>query len=200
MKQRIMAAVLLGLLLTASPGHPGEASPFAAGISMTGIYLSAGFDSRLSNGGNSMDYDWEPELTFEYYLSKGISLEYGLLFSRHSFSYGIPVRETGATSLFTQGFTAKLHLAPGSTLDPYVGGGLNYLVPFDTGSTVPGFFIDSHLGWTLQAGAELKVSNATSLIVDYRYMDMATKARTGGVAYRFDISSNLVAIGVKYRY
>jgi len=200
MNQRIMATVLLGLLLAASPGHSGEPSTFAAGIRMTGIYPSAGFDSRLSNGGNSMDYDWEPELNFEYYLADSLSLEYGLLISQHSFSYGIPIQETGATNLFTQGLTAKLHLAPGSTLNPYLGGGLNYLVPYDTNSTVPGFSIDSHLGWTLQGGVDLRVSRVTSITFDYRYMDMATQARIGGAAYRFDISSNLVAIGVKYRY
>jgi len=201
MTRHLLAGVLLGLAVAVAPSWAGELSPLAFGVRMVGIYPSADFDSRLGNGGDSMSSDWEPELTVEYYPTSAISLEYSLLFSQHSLSYGSgPQEETGATNLFTQGLTAKLHLSPRSTIDPYVGGGLNYLLPYDTHSTAQGFSLDSHLGWTVQAGFDLRLSRSLWFNADYRYMEMATTAQVNGEQYRFDISPQMIAFGVKYRY
>jgi len=201
MTRHLLAGLLLGLAVMTTPAYAREQSPFAFGVRMVGIYPSADFDSRLGSGEGSMSSDWEPELTLEYYLASALSLEYSLLFSQHSFSYGTGLQEeTRASNLFTQGLTAKLHLNLGSTIDPYVGGGLNYLLPYDTHSTAPGFSIDSHLGWTVQVGIDLNVSKSVWLNADYRYMDMDTTAKVNGTPYSFDISPHLVAFGVKYRY
>lgn len=194
----LLAALLLLLTITIAHAAADELPPLLFGVRMVGIYPKAGIDNRLGNGVNSISSDWEPELTLEYNLARAVSIEYSLLFSQHSFSYGTGLqKETGATNLLTQGLTAKLHFNPGSTIDPYVGGGLNYLLPYDTHSTAPGTSIDSHLGWTIQGGIELRVTNSIWLNADYRYMNMATASRVGDIHYRFDISPHLIAFGLK---
>lgn len=200
LQRRVTTALfssLMSLILFCSGS--AQAGSFAAGIRIVNIRPSAGIDNRLSNGGNEVDSDIKPELLLEYFPAKNLSLEYSWLYSQHSFIYGIPPEETGSTDLITQCFTIKWHPFTGTASSPYLGGGINKVITSKTFSTLPSFAIDNHTGWMAQTGIDLRLNENSWFNIDYRYLDVDTTARVGGVPYRFDISPHLFSFGWKYR-
>lgn len=194
----IIAAMFAVLLLTAhAPG--AEAGQWELGVRYAVFMPTARFDSRL--GDNSrFDDDYKPEIVICLHPARPLSIEYGLMVTEHGFSTGTPSEIFGATWLLTQTITAKLHPFANEVLEPYVGGGVNFVTPFNTSSSDSTFSIAGHTGMALQAGFDLKVSDSSWLNLDYRYLDMNTTARLNGTDHRFDISPHVVAFGYKRRF
>ncbi len=173
------------------------ADDFSFGGGTRAVWISPA--GRRASGSTSIDSDLKPEVVLQYSPARIISLEYGLLYSRHSFIYGSPPRGTGAMELLTQNLTVLLHPFSGKMVDCYVGAGGNLMVPGETASTEQSFAIDTHAGWTIQAGINLKLTPAFWLNFDYRRLDMDTTATIDGRSYRFDISPDLYSFGILFR-
>lgn len=195
----LIICALLILTLNVGAASADELSPFALGTRAVFISPSAKFDSRLSNGGNGFNDDFRPDIFIELYPFKELALEYSFMVSDHDFNYGSPIKEMGSTWLATQSISAKLYFTPDSSFSPYIGGGINIMLPYSTASSINSFSIDNHTGWMAQAGFDVRMSKSTWFNFDYRYMDMDTTAQVNGTSYRFDISPNVFGFGVKYR-
>ena len=163
--------------------------PFAIGTRF--VYLSpvANFDGRLGNLGNNFEDDFKPDLFVQFYPTESLSIEYSLMISEHGLSFGFPTHIIGSTSLFTQTVSGKLHLSPDSTFSPYLGVGINILMPFNTSCFSDRFSIDNHTGWITQTGFDFRTTKNTWFNFEYRFMEMGTQAQINGTSYQYPRNS-----------
>lgn len=173
------------------------------GVRIRGIYVTPDeeFDSRLATAGihGSVSDDVIPELDFEYFFAKKISAELITGVTRHDIQLNGDY--AGSTWLLPPTLTAKFHPLAGSTVSPYVGVGVNAIFPFDSHlNGVNDFKIENSIGWAAQTGADFRVADNLYLNIDYKYLDVRTKARIGGTKYDLDLNPHLVGVGVGYRF
>jgi outer membrane protein len=192
----VWAVVLvMGQVAMAADGY----KPF--GVRMRALYVmpDESFDSRLSALDPKVSNDLTPELDLEYFFTKNLSTELILGVTRHDIKLNGAFE--GSTWLLPPTLTVKVHPLAGAAVSPYLGVGANLIIPFsDKLNGVPDFKIENSVGWAVQTGLDVKVTESLYFNIDYKYLDIETKARIAGVKYDLDLNPHLVGIGFGYRF
>lgn len=203
-KMRKMVGVL-GLVLALSLGISAIAAAAddyqKVGIRMRAVYVlpDEDFDGQLSTLTPKVSADIIPEVDFEYFFMKNISVEAIAGVTRNDIKLG--GKFEGTTWLLPPTITVKYHPLAGSTVSPYLGAGFNVIFPFKSRlNDVSDFSIDNSVGYALQAGIDFKMTNNLYFNVDYKYLNADTKATIAGVKYKLDLNPNLIGVGVGYRF
>ena len=129
-----------------------------------------------------------PELDISYYVTKNIALELVLaLGTRHDVNVkgaGGLNQNLGSVNLLPPTLTAQWHFRPDQTFDPYVGVGVNYTRFFSTKTEGPiaGAELELSDSWGLagHVGIDFQVGAKGAIRVDYRRIDIDTKAKLNG--------------------
>ena len=190
-------------VLAVGAGHVAQAADDykSFGIRVRAIYVKPdeSFDSRLSGLSPKVSDDIIPELDLEYFFMKNFSAELIAGVTRNDIKLNGGF--AGSTWLLPPTLTVKYHPLAGSTFSPYVGFGLNVIFPFNSKlNGVNDFQIDNSVGWAVQAGTDVKITDSLYFNIDYKYLNADTKATIGGTKYNLDLNPHLVGIGVGYRF
>ena len=159
-------------------------------------------DSRISNLEVEAKTAVAPELDLEYFFSRNFSSELILGVTKHDLvAQG---RSLGSTWLLPPTLTLKYHPLPNSQISPYIGFGVNYVIPFDEKANgvlnVTDFHISNSFGWAAQGGADVALGNDWFFNVDFKYLNVDTEARISGTKYDLDLNPYIVGTGVGYRF
>lgn len=171
------------------------------GVRVRAIYVKPdeSFDSKLSALQPKVSDDIIPELDLEYFFTKNFSAELIAGVTRNDIKLNNGF--AGSTWLLPPTLTVKYHPLAGSTISPYVGVGLNVIFPFNSKlNGVNDFQIDNSVGWAVQAGTDVKISDSLYFNIDYKYLNADTKATIAGTKYKLDLNPHLIGIGVGYRF
>lgn len=171
------------------------------GVRVRAIYVKPdeSFDSRLSGLNPKVSDDIIPELDLEYFFTKNFSAELIAGVTRNDIKLNGDF--AGSTWLLPPTLTIKYHPLAGSTFSPYVGFGLNVIFPFNSKlNGHPEFQIDNSIGWAVQAGTDVKITDSLYFNIDYKYLNADTKATIGTTKFNLDLNPHLVGIGVGYRF
>jgi outer membrane protein len=171
------------------------------GIRVRGLAVmpDAKADSALDAYGLDVSEDLTPELDLEYFFSSRLSSELILGVTRHDITANGDY--LGSTWLLPPTLTLKYHFTPENKLSPYLGLGLNYVVPFNEEAN--GFSdidIDNSLGWAAQVGADLALGNSWYANLDLKYLNVETKIKLAGTKYDLDLNPLVLGLGVGYRF
>jgi outer membrane protein len=197
-----IAVVVAGLLALIGVGAAQAADGYKSfGVRMRAVYVAPNesFDSRLTALDPQVGDNVVPEVDLEYFITRNFSTELIAAVTRHDIKLAGNIE--GSTWLLPPTLTVKYHPFAGSTVSPYVGVGLNVTLPFSANlNGVHDFKIDSSIGWAVQAGFDVPITENLYFNFDYKYVNISTKATIGGVKYDLDLNPNLVGIGVGYRF
>ena len=159
-------------------------------------------DSRLDNLEIEAKMAVAPELDLEYFFTRNLSSELILGVTKHDLV--AKGQSLGSTWLLPPTLTLKYHPIPASKVSPYVGFGLNYVIPFNDKAdgvvNVSDFHISSSLGWAAQAGVDVPLNNSWYFNVDFKYLNVDTEATINGTRYDLDLNPYIVGTGVAYRF
>lgn len=159
-------------------------------------------DDRLSSLSIEAKTDVAPEVDFEYFFTRNFSTELIAAITKHDLMAS--GRALGSTWLLPPSLTFKYHPLPNLKISPYVGFGINYVIPFNDKAdgvvNVTDFHISSSVGWTAQAGADYNLGNNWYLNLDFKFDKVDTDMRINGVRYKLDINPYIVGAGVGYRF
>ncbi len=159
-------------------------------------------DDRLSSLNIEAKTDVAPEVDIEYFFTRNFSTELIAAITKHDLMAN--GRALGSTWLLPPSLTLKYHPLPNLKISPYVGFGINYVIPFndkaDGVMNVTDFHISSSVGWTAQAGADYNLGNDWYLNLDFKFAKVDTDMRINGVRYKLDINPYIVGAGVGYRF
>lgn len=134
-------------------------------------------------GGSATVRDkWVPEVDFTYFFNKNIAVELILATARHRIGAtgtALGDLDIGKVNLLPPTLTAQYHFDNSSNIKPYLGAGLNYTMFFNSDTINPALtrarYKDS-VGFALQAGTDIEVSDNLYLNLDVKKVFLNTKA------------------------
>jgi outer membrane protein len=173
----------------------------AWGLRFRALYVipNVSTDGVLSTLHADVTADLTPEIDLEYFFTKIFSVELMAAVTYNDIK--LNGNYAGSTWLLPPTLTAKYHPFAGSLVSPYVGAGINVTLPFNSNvNGVSDFKIDNSVGWVLQAGADVKITENMYLNFDYKYVNMNTSATVAGSKCKLDLSPSLIGVGVGYRF
>lgn len=162
-----------------------------------------------------------PELDFTYFFTKNFAAELILATAEHDVktvasdisAIGGPTStdiDLGSVWLLPPTLTAQYHLQVNDVFKPYIGAGINYTLFYneDEGPVVKGIEYDSAIGFALQGGFDLMISDRFFLNLDYKKLflntdvtvDASNLAEGLKIPADVDINPDIFAFGIGMKF
>jgi outer membrane protein len=176
----------------------------------------------IIGGDASISSTFIPELDFTYFFTKNIAAELILGTSKHDVNtegsnitaIGGPASadiDLGSVRLLPPTLTAQYHFyAFDGVFKPYVGAGINYTIFYDVkaGNTVKDVDYDNKVGFALQLGFDVKVSDNFYINADVKQLFLNTDVTVDAtnlapglkIPADVDINPLLLGVGVGYTF
>jgi len=174
MNKALLAGIALGL------GFSGTATAFEPGdwlLRVGASYVSPASDNHPTVSVGSAT---SATVNFTYMMTDCWALE---LLAAYPFKHDLDLQDgtkIGSTKQLPPTLSLQYHFRPSEKLQPYVGIGVNYTSFFDEKTTGPLAGTDLNLGdsWGLagQIGFDYVINDKVFLNLDFRYIDIDTKA------------------------
>jgi outer membrane protein len=206
MKSRNFVAVIMSTVLafTAMAGIAAADDFKRVGVRVRAdlVIPDVSVDSRLDGLGISADTTLVPGLDFEYFFTRNISSELNLALSKTGITSN--GNALGSVWLLPPSLTVKYHPIPNCKVSPYVGAGVNVVIPFKEKANgvldVPDFKIYNSVGWVAQAGVDVALTDSMFFNVDFKYLNVETQARINGTKYDLNLNPYIIGTGIGYRF
>lgn len=193
-------------LLTAVPAQAHEAGDVLFRVGVTQVRPDSNNGSVL-DGSVKLDVDnnVRPSFTLAYMATRNIGIE---LLGAWPFQHdvgGSGLGRIGSTRHLPPTLSLQWHFLPDSTVQPYVGVGINYTTFFDTKAEGALVGKDLKLGdsWGVaaQLGADFKINERWFVNADIRYIDIKSKVKLDGERIgTARIDPWVATLGVGYRF
>lgn len=173
------------------------------GVRIRGLYIipNEHVDNALKPLGLVIDDAVAPELDLEYFFTKNISAELDLALSKHDIMADNGGVNVGSVWLLPPSLYVKYHPMPDAKISPYVGVGMNVVMPFDEKLTgVDDFKVESSVGWAAKIGADVAICKNTFLNVDAMYYDASTKLHALGSKFNLELKPFIISTGIGVRF
>lgn len=178
-------------------------------VRVQGTYVNFNDESSLpgsSTIGGELELDDEfiPTLTLTYFLNKNLALElfccFASLDAEHSAAGNV-----ADFWVFPPALTLQYHFDGMGAFKPYVGAGVQYILPFSedgkgvlSGADVE---VDDALGFTLQAGVDVEIGQGWYLNADVKKTWIEHTVSVGGNdEFDVDIDPWIFSVGLGYRF
>lgn len=190
----------------ADPACTPQEKPFERyGVRLRGIYIMPDekVDSRVNAlvNGLTVDDAVAPELDLEYFITRNFSTELVLALSKHDIMINNGGINAGSVWLLPPSLYVKYHPIPQYKVSPYVGFGMNVVMPFDDKLSIdPSFKVHSSVGWSAKVGADIKVAEHVYLNIDAMYYDCRPDMTVGGTKYKLNLNPFILGTGIGVRF
>ncbi|PVA11878.1 hypothetical protein DC366_02790 [Pelagivirga sediminicola] len=184
----------------AAPAFAQQKGDMTLGLGVHGV-LPQGGTSTTAAGGISVGDNVRPTLTFEYFVADRVGIE---VLAAWPFEHDIKINgaKAGKTKHLPPVISLQYHFVNDSNITPFVGIGVNYTTFFDDKlNSGAGLSLDDSWGLAAHAGVDFKISDAGSLRLDMRYIDIATDAKVNGTKIgTVDIDPFVVGVAYVHRF
>ena len=210
--KNILPALLVGLVFLGMPtdvlAQGEELSPWQ--VRLRGIAVVPEESATISaiGGDAHIKNDYVPELDITYFLSPNFALELILATTSHdvmAIDTALGNVPLGNVNLLPPTLTAQYHFNPGGKIRPYFGAGLNWTIFFDedaAGGAVTTWRVENAIGFALQAGVDIALSNHWMLNLDVKRLFLDTKAsiNDGAINAKVKVDPWIFGVGFGYRF
>lgn len=165
----------------------------------------------------SVDTAVAPEIDVTYMAGDRIGFELIAATTKHSASGRTGTTGTlgrlASTWVLPPTLTAQYHLAPDAAVRPYVGAGVNYTLFYNEDASKAleaavgktRVHMSDSLGWAVQAGVDIDLTDRLFLNLDVKYIDIDTTARlsttaAGVQSVRVHLDPIVAGVGVGMRF
>lgn len=196
MKKRILAAAVLGTLLTsAALAQPAKEGPWMVRVRAVHLDSANGDSTGLNLNVNNK---WIPEVDISYFFNKNMALELVLTVpQKHILSSG--TTEIGSLKHLPPTLMAQYHFDAGS-YKPYVGAGINY-TRFSSVNISGTTLEKDSWGPALQVGVDIPLSGNMYFNIDVKKVLIRTDVFAGTTnAGTFKVDPLLVGMGLGWRF
>lgn len=203
----LLVAALCTVVLGTSSAYAHEAGDWLVRLGVTQISPKSDNGSVL-NGAVDLDVgsNIRPSFTIAYMATQHVGVELlGVLPYRHNIHGSGGLGRIGATEQLPPTFSVQWHFLPDSTVQPYVGVGVNYTHFFDTDARGPLAGSDLKLedSWGIagQLGVDIKLDDRWFVSADLRYIDISSEVKLDGRhvgTARIDPWVTTVSVGYRF--
>ncbi|MDN4037165.1 OmpW family protein [Massilia sp. YIM B02443] len=200
----MMKSVVVALIAVAASQAIAQESPWL--VRARAVYIDPDNKSTPVGGVGASDrIDVEtktiPELDISYFFTPHISAELILTYPQKH-KVRLDGAEIGSFKHLPPTLTAQYHFAPGATINPYVGVGVNYTriskVRLLDGA---GDLENDSWGLALQAGVDFRINERWSINADVKKVNIRSDVYVGGAnASHLKVDPVLFGLGVGYRF
>lgn len=212
MMRRLATAVIAGLAIMGMVSVDGQ--PAAAGshdgnfmVRVQGTYVNFNDDSSdLAGIGGDLELDDEfiPTATLTYFFNKNVALELFCCFAKLDADHSL-LGNVADFWVFPPALTLQYHFDSMGAIKPYVGAGIQYILPFSeeakgllAGNDIE---VDDALGFTLQAGVDVALGEGWYLNADVKKTWIEhTVSLNGAEIYDVGIDPWIFSVGLGYRF
>ena len=172
------------------------------GVRIRGLYIMPDekVDSRLSAAGIVIDDAVTPELDIEYFFTKNISAELDLALSKHDIMADNGGVNIGSLWLLPPSLYVKYHPIPTAKISPYVGFGMNVVMPFDEKLDGASLKVETTIGWAAKVGADVKLTENVYWNIDAMYYDSRPGMKIDGTKFKLNINPFILGTGLGVRF
>lgn len=201
-----LAAAALGAMAMAGPASAGNYNGDFL-VRLQGTYVDFKDDSSAVGtlpGALDLDNEVIPTATLTYFLTKNIGVELFCCFAKLQANHNT-LGEVADFWVFPPALTLQYHFDPMGGVKPYVGAGIQYILPFSEEGTgaLAGqqVKVDDALGFTLQAGVDIEVGQGWYLNADVKKTWIEHTVSVNGVD-QFDLGIDpwVFSVGLGYRF
>lgn len=200
----MMKSVVVALIAVAASQAMAQESPWL--VRARAVYIDPDNKSTPVAGVGASDrIDVEtktiPELDISYFFTPNFSAELILTYPQKH-KVRLDGAEVGSFKHLPPTLTAQYHFAPGATINPYVGVGVNYTrisnVHLLGGA---GDLENDSWGLALQAGVDFRINERWSINADIKKVNIRSDVYVGGAnASHLKVDPVLFGLGVGYRF
>jgi len=203
-----MSSVYAGLL--ESPTKASDNSPLLIRVRGIGVLpdVSSSPITLINGKVTQISNEVVPELDFNYFFNSNISAELILATTRHTVKAtgtALGTINLGKVNLLPPTLTALYHFLPNKTVNPYLGGGVNYTHFYNVnpGKIATSIKYDDGFGGVVQAGVDMQVTPSWSINIDVKkvFLDTNVTVSALGLKPKTTVTINplIVGLGVGYR-
>jgi len=214
MKKKILSLVTTTILCSAINTTPTLASEGLFDftdkerwqIRMRSIYMKPVVDSTTSiNGSVNASDDTVPEIDFTYFFTKNVAAELILASTENNMDAEATNSgnlDLGDTRLLPPTLTLQYHMAPESTIRPYVGAGVNYTVFYNekVGKDINSIKYSDNFGYAVQAGLDYMLDENVGINLDVKRLYLETDVLINDGAVTADVKLDPWIIGAGFTY
>ncbi len=200
----MMKSVVVALIAVAASQAMAQESPWL--VRARAVYIDPDNKSTPVAGSGASDrIDVEtktvPELDISYFFTPNFSAELILTYPQKH-KVRLDGADIGSFKHLPPTLTAQYHFAPGATINPYVGVGVNYTrissVHLLDGA---GDLENDSWGLALQAGVDFRIDEHWSINADIKKVNIRSDVFVGGAnASHLKVDPLLFGLGVGYRF
>ena len=200
----MMKSVVVALIALATSQAMAQESPWL--VRARAVYIDPDNKSTPVAGSGASDRievatKTIPELDISYFFTPHISAELILTYPQKH-KVRLDGAEIGSFKHLPPTLTAQYHFAPGATINPYLGVGVNYTriskVRLLDGA---GDLENDSWGLALQAGVDFRINERWSINADVKKVNIRSDVYVGGVnASHLKVDPVLFGLGVGYRF
>ena len=200
----MMKSVVVALIAVAASQAMAQESPWL--VRARAVYIDPDNKSTPVGGIGASDRlevatKTIPELDISYFFTPHISAELILTYPQKH-KVRLDGAEIGSFKHLPPTLTAQYHFAPGATINPYVGVGVNYTriskVRLLDGA---GDLENDSWGLALQAGVDFRIDERWSINADIKKVNLRSDVFVGGAnASHLKVDPLLFGLGVGYRF
>lgn len=200
----MMKSVVVALIAVAASQAMAQESPWL--VRARAVYIDPDNKSTPVAGSGASDRievatKTIPELDISYFFTPHISAELILTYPQKH-KVRLDGAEIGSFKHLPPTLTAQYHFAPGATINPYLGVGVNYTriskVRLLDGA---GDLENDSWGLALQAGVDFRINERWSINADVKKVNIRSDVYVGGAnASHLKVDPVLFGLGVGYRF
>lgn len=176
-------------------------------VRVQGTYVNFNDDSTAKGGiGGELELDDEviPTLTLTYFLNKNLALELFCCFANLEADHSA-VGHVADFWVFPPALTLQYHFDSMGGFKPYVGAGIQYILPFSEDGkgalAAANVEVDDALGFTLQAGFDKELGQGWYLNADVKKTWIEHTVSVNGTdEFDVEIDPLIVSVGLGYRF
>jgi outer membrane protein len=221
---RILASLLLAGTALSTAGHAADVGSDTGWASLNGFYLRGGVGGIILDESADFNVGGAPFPNASLSIDPQVTaiVELGYFFSPNfavSFTGGFPptidiigtgnaapLGRLGTTTYGPSTLTAHYHFDGFGAFQPYIGGGLSFLVVFDSkDGALTNFKVENSVGLALQAGADYMINENWGLFVDVKkgFLRTDSSGLIGGAVpatAKVKLDPWVISTGITYRF
>lgn len=202
MKSKPPLALLAAVTIASTLATPAfaEEGTYMMRVRALNMQVDNGNSPNVTGAKVELNNKTFPEIDFVYNFTKNLAAELVLTYpQKHDVK--LQGNNIGSLKHLPPTLTLQYYFAPGNSVNPYVGAGINY-TRFMSANLPTGISTDKDsFGPAAQIGIDFEVAKNTYINLDFKRVSIKTDVKVNGAKLTtLKVDPNLVSIGIGWRF